>query len=101
MEYIRIWKEMDIKEIQDHIIMVDDMLGFCPGCKKIGIDLKDLTDCPSCGRKFKYVTSNEAKGGKIDIVMRIRRKLPDLTFVDYLDYERLTGKKKAEDLFKV
>ncbi len=101
MEYIRIWKELDIKEVQEHIIMVDDMLGYCPGCKKIGIELKDLATCPSCGREFKYVTSNEAKGGKIDIVMRIRKKLPDLTFVDYGDYERLTGKRKAEDLFKV
>ena len=98
---MRIWTEVDLKDIQDHIIMVDDMLGFCPKCKKIGIDLKELDNCPSCETEFKYVTSKEAKGGKKDIVLRIRKKLPDLTFVDYDDYLNLTGKKKAEGLFNV
>ncbi len=100
MGYLRIWKEVDLSEIQDHIIMVDDMLGHCPKCRKIGIELKDLTGCPSCGADFKYVTSKEARGGKSDIVVRIRKKLPNLTFVDYDDYDHLTGKNKAENLFK-
>jgi protein-arginine kinase activator protein McsA len=101
MDYMRIWQEVDIKEIQESIIIVDDMLGFCPKCKQIGINLKELSACPSCNTEFKFVTSKEAKSGKNDIVMRIRKKLPDLTFVDYDDYERLTGKKKAESLFNV
>jgi hypothetical protein len=101
MGYIRIWNEVDIHEIQEHIIMVDDMLGFCPKCKKIGIDLKELKKCPACATEFKYVTSKEAKGGRGDIVMRIRKKLPHLTFVDYDDYDRQTGKEKAESLFKI
>ncbi|MCU0848087.1 MAG: hypothetical protein MUD12_09395 [Spirochaetes bacterium] len=101
MEYIRIWTEVDIKDIQDHIIMVDDKLGFCPQCKKIGIEIREIRKCPSCGREFRYVTSVESKNGKPDIVNRIRKKLPDLAFVDYDDYERITGKKKAESLFKV
>ena len=101
MGYIRIWSEVDIHEIQDHLIMVDDQLGFCPKCKKIGIPLKDLTKCPSCGIEFRYVTSKDARGGRSDIVTRTRKKLPELTFVDYDDYERLTGKEKAESLFKI
>ena len=101
MEYMRIWTEIDIKEVEDHIIMVDDMFAFCPHCKKIGIELKDLKKCPSCSREIKYVTSKDAKHGKVDIVTRIRKKLPELTFVDYNDYERITGKKKAEDIFNV
>jgi uncharacterized Zn finger protein (UPF0148 family) len=101
MEYMRIWNEVDVKDIESHIIIVDDKFGHCPGCKKIGIELKDLKKCPSCGREFRYVTSKEAQGGKFDIVTRTRRKLPELVFVDYADYERETGKKKAESLFKV
>ncbi len=101
MEYLRIWKEMDIREVQEHIIMVDDMLGFCPGCKELGIDLKELSACPSCGREFKYVTAAESSGGKADIVIRLKKKLPNLVFVDYDDYQRLTGKKKAESLFNI
>ena len=101
MEYMRIWSEVDIKDVENHIIIVDDKFGHCPGCKKIGIELKDLNKCPSCGRDFKYVTSKEAQGGKFDIVTRTRKKLPNLIFVDYGDYERETSKKKAASLFKV
>ena len=97
MEYIRIWTEVDIKEIQDHIIIVDDKFGFCPGCREIGIDIMNIKKCPKCGREIKYITSRE-KG--FDIVMRTRKKLPELTYVDCGDYERITGKKKAETLFK-
>ena len=101
MEYIRIWTEVDMKDIEDHIIMVDDKFGHCPQCKKIGIELKDLKKCPSCERTFKYVTSKEAKHGKEEIVTRTRKKLPDLIFVDYDDYERITAKLKAGNLFNV
>jgi uncharacterized Zn finger protein (UPF0148 family) len=101
MEYMRIWQEVDIDDIANHLVMVEDLFAHCPGCKQIGIDLKDLKECPNCGRAFKYVTSKEAKGGKVDIVVRTRKKLPDLVFVDYDDYERITGKKKAEKLFNI
>lgn len=62
MDYLRVWTEIDINEIKDHIVMVDDKYGHCPSCKKIGIELKDLKNCPACEREFKYVTSKDAKG---------------------------------------
>ena len=101
MEYIRVWKEIDIEDVKNHIIMVEDKFGHCPGCKQIGIELKELKKCPGCGRAFKFATSKDARGGKVDIVVRTRKKLPDLVFVDYDDYERVTGKKKAESLFNI
>jgi uncharacterized Zn-finger protein len=101
MEYMRVWKEISVEDVQNHIIMVEDKFGHCPGCKQIGIELKELKKCPGCGREFKYVTSKDARGGKTDIVSRTRKKLPDLIFVDYDDYERVTGKKKAESLFNI
>lgn len=101
MDYIRVWTEISVKDIEDHIIMVEDKYGHCPGCKQIGIELNDLIDCPGCSRDFKYVTSKDAKGGRTDVVVRTRKKLPDLTFVDYDDYIRITSKKKAADLFKI
>jgi hypothetical protein len=103
MDFIRIWTEVDIKEVINHIIIVDDKFGFCTGCKEIGIKIDNLTNCPKCNREFKYVSSREAKGGAkgIDIVMRIKKKLPALTFIDYDDYERATTKNKADSLFNV
>ena len=57
--------------------------------------------CPKCGREFRFMTSREAKGaGKAHIfVGRAVKKLPELTFVDFDDYEQATSKKKAESLF--
>jgi len=101
MEYMRVWTEIEVDDVQKHIIMVEDKFGHCPGCKQIGIELKDLKKCPGCGREFKYVTSKDAKSGKTEIVMRTKKKLPDLIFVDYDDYDRVTGKKKAESLFNI
>ncbi len=101
MGFIRIWNEIEIKEIADHIIMVDDQFGFCPGCNEFGIKLANLKKCPKCEREFKYVSSRDARGGKgFEMAKRTRKKLPHLTFVDYDDYERLTSKDKAADLFK-
>jgi hypothetical protein len=101
MENMRVWTEIEVEDVQKHIIMVEDKFGHCPGCKQIGIELKDLKKCPGCGREFKYVTSKDAKAGKTEIVMRTKKKLPELIFVDYDDYERVTGKKKAESLFNI
>lgn len=101
MDLLRIWQEADIKDVQEHILMADDLFGFCPGCKTPGLKLQDLHKCPTCGREFKFVTSKDARGGKsAEVVMRLKKKLPNLTFVDYDDYERLSSKNKAADLFK-
>ena len=101
MEHMRVWTEVNLQEVEDHIIIVDDKFGFCPGCREIGIKIEGVTACPKCGRALKYVTARESKGPRgFEMVGRVRRKLPHLTFVDYDDYERLTGKKKAEGLFK-
>jgi hypothetical protein len=101
MECIRIWTKVDLAEIENKIVVIDDKLGFCPGCKELGIKLDNLKKCPKCGREFYYMTSREARGaGKAHIfVSRAFKKLPDLTFVDYDDYEQATSKKKAASLF--
>ena len=101
MGHVRIWHEVDIAEIKEHIVMVDDKYAHCPNCKKIGLEIKELKKCPSCGREFKYATSKEATGGKVEIVTRTLKKMPGIIFVDYDDYEHATGKQKAESLFKV
>ena len=101
MEFLRIWTDVDTKQIQDSMLLVDDKFGFCPACKELGIKLENLANCPKCNREFKYVTSREAHSGEkgIAFVSRIKKKLPLLTFVDYDDYEYITRKKKAEGLF--
>lgn len=101
MDLLRIWQEADIKDVQEHILMADELFGFCLGCKTPGLKLQDLKKCPQCGREFIYITSKDVRGHKsAEVVMRLKKKLPHLLFVDYDDYERLVSKNKAADLFK-
>ena len=102
MEYLRIWQECDFTRIENTIVIVDDLFGYCPGCKEIGISLNNLKKCPNCDRNFEYITSREAKGDRdgLDVIMRIRKKIPHLTFIDYEDYLRVMATKKGESLFK-
>lgn len=100
MGYIRIWKEADIDNIKEHIVIVDDRYGYCPNCKEAGLELKNLESCPQCGRRFKYAAAKDA-AAKAELLARAMKKLPNMTFVDYGDYERETGKKTAEGLFKI
>jgi protein-arginine kinase activator protein McsA len=102
MDYVRIWTQIDKNDIVSHMVVVDDKFGFCTGCREIGIKIDALKKCPKCGREFKYVSSRESKGGGrgFETMVRLKNRLPDLIFVDYDDYERITGKQKAETLFK-
>lgn len=100
MEHIRVWKEFDLQEIQKHLVIVDDISGYCPQCKKIGIPIQDLAKCPSCGAEFKYMsTQQKQRAGDFSFVMSLCKKLPHLILIDYDDYLRSTSKKKAETLF--
>lgn len=101
MANIRIWKNIDIEEIGKHIVIVDDRYGFCPGCKQAGLELKGLTACPNCGRVFKYAAAKDAAAASPELLSRAMQKLPNLTFVDYGDYQICTSKNAAAGLFKI
>lgn len=101
MSLIRVWTELNIDEVSESIVIVDDLHGFCPNCKKTGISYADISKCPECSREFKYVTTREnpksSNGAKI--IAKIQKNLPDLTIIDYADYKHITDKNKAHGLF--
>lgn len=101
MDLIRVWTEIDIEEIDKHLVIVDDIHGFCPGCKQTGIKYNEISKCPKCDRNFKYVTTREnpksTSGQKI--LAKIRKNIPNLTIIDYSDYKSVTDKNKAKSLF--
>ncbi|MBN1501191.1 MAG: hypothetical protein JW982_13600 [Spirochaetes bacterium] len=103
MELIRIWKEIDIADIDAHLIIVDDMYGYCPKCKAIGIKYEAIKNCPQCGIEFKYIATREnlqTHSGR-NILGKIKKFASDLVLIDYNDYKYATDKKKASDLFKI
>jgi uncharacterized paraquat-inducible protein A len=52
--FLRIWSKLDLKEIENHLIVVGELSSECFSCHKVGISSK-ARECPYCGTKFKYM----------------------------------------------
>lgn len=94
-EYIRVWKELDLSDIEKNLIVAGDLSCDCFACRHIGIE-KNAVQCPNCGAHFKYmafrrrVTSGYLK--------KLFAEMPYLTFIEFDDFKALTGKSDARKL---
>ncbi len=101
-EYLRIYKEFDIEDVRQHLLIMGDLSGDCAACRALGIDSYTAQACPECGASFKYVTSRRLEshpGERFQTVRRMLTKRPELIFIDYTDYSKTMGQKKARDFF--
>ena len=92
-EFVRVWKEFDIQDVSQYLLVVGDVAGDCSKCRELGIDYSNAKFCPKCGTTFKYIASRTSE------IKRITRKRPDLIFIDFQDYKKALGKIKAQNLF--
>ena len=100
--WLRIWKEVPLEEIQKSVLVVGDLNAYCGACKEIGLSYKTVKTCPKCQAEFRYVTSKLTSGnapGRYKEVARITLARPELAFIDYDDYHKLTTRSKAHELF--
>lgn len=101
--FIRIWQEVDVEELNKHLLIIGELLGDCGNCKALGIDYSKHTSCPQCGTEFKYITLREGEAHNRErsgAIGRIKVRRPDLVFIDYGDFKRVTGKMKAREFFR-
>lgn len=101
--WIRVWQEKELTEIEKHLLIVGDTLADCGQCRELGIDYRNATQCPKCGTTFSYITSRRFEsnpGERFHIVKRLSETRRDLSWIDYDDYRKLTGRQKARDFFK-
>ncbi|MCX5687202.1 MAG: hypothetical protein NTV71_00915 [Candidatus Omnitrophica bacterium] len=94
-DLIRVWKEMDISDIEKHLLIAGEVTGDCSSCRELGINYSSAKSCPKCGSEFKYIATRFYETRKI------KQKRPDLIFIDFEDYKKATGKIKAKNLFFV
>jgi len=92
-EFIRVWKDIDINDISEHLLIVGESRGDCSKCRALGIDYSNAKTCPECGTGFKYIASRSRE------VKKIIQKRPDMIFIDFEDYKKIIGKIKARGLF--
>jgi len=91
-----------LEEVEKHLLILGDLTGDCAACRQLGISYLEARECPHCKTSFKYVTSRRLEthpGERFQIASRLRDKRPDLVFIDYEDYKRTQGRKKAREFF--
>ena len=101
-EYLRTFRQFDLEDVKQHLLIVGDLSGDCASCRALGIDSYSAKSCSQCGTVFKYVTSRRLEahpGERFQFARRIQQKRPDLTVLDYTDYDKAIGRKKARDFF--
>lgn len=91
-ELIRVWREFDLKDVSEHLLIVGLSSGDCSKCRELGIDYSKAKVCPKCGTDFKYI------GARTKETKRIIVKRPDLVFIDFEDYKKASDKIRARDL---
>lgn len=92
-EFIRVWKEVDIKEVSEHLLIVGASTGDCSKCRELGINYSTVKTCPKCGTDFRYIASRNKE------IRKIKEKRPDLIFIDFEDYKKETHFIKARHFF--
>ncbi len=101
-EYLRTYREYDIEDVRDHLLILGDLSADCAKCRAIGLDSGVVESCPQCGTPFRFVTSRRSEAHpdeRFRIARRILEKKPHLVFIDYTDYSKTLGHKKARDFF--
>ena len=101
-EFLRVYQEFDIEEVKKHLLIWGDLTADCASCRELGLDGYTIKACSKCGTTFKYITSRrteEHASERFQIVRRASDKRPELIFIDYGDYMKTIGQKKARDFF--
>ncbi|HRX16575.1 MAG: hypothetical protein JXK07_08145 [Spirochaetes bacterium] len=99
MDQIRIWKKIDINDIEGHLLICDDLNAYCSSCKKMGVPI-DAKTCPGCNTTLDFITTHEKHNTTTgaQILLKMLQK-SQKTVIEYSDYKHASDKKKAKNLF--
>ena len=100
--WLRLWARKELSDVQKHLLIVGDVKGDCASCREIGLDYKTVKSCPQCGTAFHYVTCRRFESHpeeRFQIVKRVNQIRTDLVWIDYSDYQKLTGRQRAREFF--
>ena len=101
--HLRVWQPFDLRDVEEHLIVLGDCSGNCAKCRELGIDPWVEKECPACHTKFTYITTRRFAthpAERFRFARRVLENRPDLRLVDYEDYQKAVGSRKAKDFFK-
>jgi hypothetical protein len=98
LSFLRVWQNLDIQDIEKHLIVVGELSAECFSCHKIGIDIKANT-CPNCNAFFKYMGFRRHADGSY--IHKLKEELPQMIFIDFEDLKKVIGKREARKLLDI
>lgn len=96
--YIRAWEELDLADIEKHLIVVGDLSSECFSCHKVGIDSKARA-CPGCLAIFKYLGFRRKV--QASYLQKVREERPRIVIIDFDDFKKALGKRDARKLLDI
>lgn len=96
--FLRVWKELDLRDIEKHLIVVGELSSECFSCHKVGLDLKAKT-CPNCGVNFKYMGFR--RKAQMGFLYKVREEWPEIVFIDFEDFKKALGKRDARKILNI
>jgi len=93
--FVRVWEELDLADIEKHLIVVGDLSAECFCCHKIGIDSKARA-CPDCSAIFKYIGFRRKV--QASYLQKVKGERPRIILIDFDDFKRSLGKRDARKL---
>ena len=96
--FVRVWKELDLLDVEKHLIVVGDLASECFSCHKIDLTAKTAV-CPACGAAFKYMGFRRHL--TMGYLKQVREELPHLVFIDFEDFKKAVGKHDARKLLDI
>jgi len=97
-QFIRVYQNRNIKDIEEHLLAYGDTSGSCAKCNALDLKLA-LTKCPKCGTYFKFVSFRNIKV-HLPKVQKLKSDRPDVEIVDFDDFKRMSGERKAREFLK-
>ncbi|MCF7894485.1 MAG: hypothetical protein K9L84_05455 [Candidatus Omnitrophica bacterium] len=97
MTYLRIWKDLDTKDIKKHLLVVGELSAECFNCHELGIDSKSRS-CPNCGTVFKYIGFRRKIRGQD--FKSFDQERAGVKLIDFFDFKKAINKEDAHDIFK-
>ena len=94
--FLRIWQQADIKDIEQHMMVIGELSAECYNCHAIGLDV-NLDACPECKAFFKYIGFRR-KNVDAGVLTRFSEKHPRCTFIDFEDFKKALSKDGARKL---
>ena len=97
-KFIRVYKKLDIDDVKSHLLICGDLSVSCSHCNNMNLKV-DMVRCPECQTDFKYIAFRNIKDN-MPKLLKLSETRPDLTFVDFDDFKKMTTAAKAHEFFK-